>query len=151
MARASGSLSQLVSSVVEPMGYELVGVEYNRTERGGLLRVYIDQDEGILVDDCAKVSRQVSAILDVEDPIQENYSLEVSSPGMDRPLFSLQDFTRFQGREMQIKLRDKLEGRANFKGVLQQVEGEILVLGVDNTLYDIPWDMIDQAHLVPKF
>ena len=110
------------------MGFEFVGLEYGgQAGAGGLLRVYIDHTDGIDVDDCADVSHQLSGVLDVEDPIKGNYILEVSSPGLDRPLFSKRDFERFAGSRVSIKLRVKLQERRRFEGILQGIrEGQVV-------------------------
>ncbi len=144
-------LSQLIGQVVEPMGYELVGIEYRSGGDSGLLRVYIDKESGIILDDCVAVSRQLSAMLDVEDPLQEAYQLEVSSPGMDRPLFVREHFERFAGNKVRIKLRTKLHGRRNFEGILKGVQDENVVLEMDGEMEYLPLDQIDKARLVPDF
>ncbi len=151
MQNAPDKLSQLIGQVVEPMGYELVGVEYRRGGNSGLLRVYIDQVDGIMLDDCVAVSRQVSAMLDVEDPLVEGYQLEVSSPGMDRPLFVKEHFERFAGSKVRIKLRMKLHGRRKFEGVLKGIQDENVVLEIDDDMEYLPLDQIDSARLVPEF
>ncbi len=133
------------------MGYELVGIEYRRGADSGLLRIYIDQDAGILLDDCVKVSRQVSAMLDVEDPLKEAYQLEVSSPGVDRPLFVKEHFDRFAGSKVRVKLRMKLDGRKRFEGVLHGTKDEDVVLEMDGEMKYLPLDLIDSARLVPEF
>ncbi|WP_335337227.1 ribosome maturation factor RimP [Sedimenticola thiotaurini] len=152
MAGASESLIEIVRGAVEPLGYELVGVEYLSQGKGGsLLRIYIDHENGISVDDCATVSHQVSGVLDVEDPIKENYSLEVSSPGLDRPLFFEKDFVRFAGQKINVRLRTKLHDRRRFEGVLKGVQdGEVLV-AMDGEVTALPLDLIDRARLVPEF
>ncbi len=152
MGHAPTNLPEMVRGAVEPLGYELVGVEYlSRGTGGSLLRIYIDHADGIGVKDCAKVSHQISGVLDVEDPISENYSLEVSSPGMDRPLFSKKDFERFSGSKVSIKLRVKLHGRRNFEGMLKGVDGDDLLVTVDGDQYRLPMDQVDRARLVPEF
>jgi ribosome maturation factor RimP len=134
------------------MGYELVGVEYfSRGKAGRLLRVYIDRQEGITVDDCAAVSRQLSAMLDVEDPIAENYELEVSSPGLDRPLIRPEDFVRFAGERVRVRLSRPLEGRRNFEGTLIGLAEGRVELAVDEKAFHLVLDDIDSARLVPKF
>ena len=105
-------LAPLFEPVIESMGYELVGVEYQLNGSYGTLRVYIDREQGVSLDDCAEISRQVSAILDVEDPIQQAYDLEISSPGLDRPLFKLADYERFSGQTVKVKLLSGLDGPA---------------------------------------
>lgn len=152
MGQAADSLTEMIRGAVEPLGYEFVGVEYlSRGKGGSLLRVYIDHPDGILVKDCVSVSHQVSGVLDVEDPISENYSLEVSSPGLDRPLFSKQDFERYSGKKVSIKLRAKMQGRRNFDGLLDGVDGDDLLVTLDGDQYRLPMDQIDKARLVPEF
>jgi len=152
MHKAPQAITDLVRGVVEPMGYELVGVELVAGERRGeVLRVYIDREGGILVDDCSAVSHQISGVLDVEDPIKGEYALEVSSPGLARPLFELAHFARFPGRQAKLKLGRPLEGRRNFKGVLSGVEGDEVLLQVDGQLVRIDFEQIDSAKLIPEF
>jgi ribosome maturation factor RimP len=142
----------LAKSVVEPMGYDLVGVEFlQRGGAGAVLRVYIDHEDGITLDDCSAVSHQLSGVLDVEDPIRGHYDLEVSSPGLDRPLFSVQDYIRFQGRRARIKLAVKLDGRRNFEGLLAGVHDAVLLLEVDGETSSLPLDIIESARLVPEY
>ena len=142
-------LTTLFEPVVESMGYELVGVEWQGSEHHGLLRVYIDHENGITVDDCADVSRQISALLDVEDPITQAYDLEVSSPGIDRPLFKAQDFERFSGNKAKIKLAVALNGRKNFSGILKGVEDDrFVIIDVDHEIFNLPIQDIARAKLV---
>lgn len=150
----SGKVAQLESllrPVVEGLGYELWGLEFLSQGRHSLLRLYIDQPEGIGVGDCEKVSHQVSGVLDVEDPIQSAYTLEVSSPGMDRPLFTPEHFAQHAGERVRLKLRVPFEGRRKFEGLLQGIEGEDVVLLVDQEEYLLPWDGIERANIVPVF
>ncbi len=142
----------LIEPIVESMGYELVGVEFcPNSEDGAVLRVYIDKDGGIDVDDCAAVSHQVSGVLDVEDPIREAYKLEVSSPGLNRPLFREADFVTFSGQMAKIKLSMPYEGRRNFAGVLHGVEDAMVIIVVDNMEYLLPIEQIEKANLVAQF
>ena len=131
------------------MGYELVGVEYTGGSGHGTLRVYIDRDSGVSLDDCAAISHQVSGILDVEEPIKQAYDLEISSPGIDRPLFKLADFERFAGSVAKIRLAAGLDGRRNFKGRLQGVTdaGQVSI-EVDGEVFDLPYADIARANLV---
>ena len=141
-------LTALFEPVVESMGYELVGVEFHGSEHHGVLRVYIDSANGITVDDCAAVSHQISALLDVEDPIAQAYDLEVSSPGINRPLFKRSDYERFSGEKAKIKLAVALDGRRNFSGVLQGVDDEnCVVIDVDNEVFKLPLQNIAKANL----
>lgn len=142
----------MIQRSVEAMGYELVGVELFRGGRPGLLlRVYIDSGNGIDLDDCSAVSHQLGGVLDVEDPIAENYDLEVSSPGLDRPLFELAHFDRFKGRKARLKLMTPVEGRRKLQGVLAGIEGDSVLVDEAGELYRIPFDQIDTARLVPDF
>jgi ribosome maturation factor RimP len=143
-------LNAMIGPLVEAMGYELVGVEYLSRGRQGLLRVYIDHESGITLDDCGAVSHQVSGVLDVEDPIREHYDLEVSSPGLDRPLFTRGHFERFAGHPARVKLREKLSGRRRFTGVLRGVEDDALLMEVDGEALRLPLDQIESARLVPE-
>lgn len=145
-------LQQIVARVVEPMGFDLVGIEHRPAGHGnGLLRVYIDREGGINLDHCAEVSRQLSAMLDVEDPITDAYVLEVSSPGLDRPLFSKSDFERFAGSTVNIRLRDKVDGRRRFRGVLRGVDVDLVLVDIDDDRWELPLELIEQARLVPEF
>lgn len=150
----SGKLTELeamVVPIVEALGYRCWGIEYLSQGRHTLLRVYIDHDDGISVDACAEVSRQVSAVLDVEDPITGDYTLEVSSPGMDRPLFTLAQFAEHVGEQVKIRLRVPYEGRRNFQGVIRGVEGDEIILLVDEHEYLLPIDSIDKSNIIPRF
>ncbi|MBB1517878.1 MULTISPECIES: ribosome maturation factor RimP [Pseudomonadaceae] len=144
-------LQALLAPVVESLGYECWGVEFLSQGRHSLLRVYIDQADGVLVEDCEKVSRQISGVLDVEDPIASEYTLEVSSPGMDRPLFTLEQFAKHVGEQVKIKLRSPFDGRRNFQGLLRGVEEQDVVVLVDDHEYLLPIDLIDKANIIPRF
>jgi len=145
-------LSKLFEPVVESMGYELVGIEFLGAGGYGTLRVYIDRDSGVSLDDCAAISHQISGILDVEEPIKQAYDLEVSSPGIDRPLFKLADFERFAGNTARIKLVAGLLGRKNFKGELQGVaDSKLVTIEVDGEVFDLPYADIAKANLVGDF
>ncbi|ELY1684493.1 ribosome maturation factor RimP [Pseudomonas aeruginosa] len=144
-------LQALLAPVVEALGYECWGVEFISQGRHSVLRVYIDRPEGILIDDCEAVSRQVSGILDVEDPISGEYTLEVSSPGMDRPLFTLEQFAKHAGEQVKIRLRSPYEGRRNYQGILRGVEEQDVVVLVGDHEYLLPIDSIDKANIIPRF
>ncbi|ACO80407.1 hypothetical protein AvCA_42840 [Azotobacter vinelandii CA] len=144
-------MQALLAPVVEALGYECWGIEFLSQGRHSLLRVYIDHADGILIDDCEKVSRQISGVLDVEDPISSEYTLEVSSPGMDRPLFTLEQFVRCAGEQVKIRLRSPFEGRRNFQGLLRGVEDQDVVVLVDDHEYLLPIDLIDKANIIPRF
>ena len=151
MADAGDRLYQMLYPAVEALGCELWGLELNSGGNRKMLRIFIDREEGIGIEDCEKVSRQVSSILDVEDPISGEYVLEVSSPGLDRPLFKLAHFERFTGENVAIKLRLPYEGRRNFKGLLKAVEGDEVVLAAADHEYLFPFEGIEKANVIPRF
>ncbi|MCS5564284.1 ribosome maturation factor RimP [Marinobacter qingdaonensis] len=145
-------LEDILRPVVEGLGYEFWGIEYRSQGHYSKLRVFIDNPEqGVSVDDCEKVSRQISGVMDVEDPIQTEYTLEVSSPGMDRPLFRLEQYEAFAGHRVQIRLRMAYEGRRKFEGLLKGIEGDDVVVVVDDHEYLLPFESIERAHIVPVF
>lgn len=147
----NAALEALIEPVVTAMGFELWGTEHLSQGKHSRLVIYIDSPEGITVDHCADVSRQVSGILDVEDPIPGQYQLEVSSPGMDRPLFTLAQFERYKGNTVSLRLRAPFEGRRKFKGLLAGIDGDEVLLHLDGEEYCFPIDSIDQARVVPQF
>ncbi len=144
-------LQDILTPVIEALGYECWGIEYTSQGRHSLLRVYIDQENGILIEDCETVSRQLSAVMDVEDPISSEYTLEVSSPGMDRPLFTLAQFSAFVGEQVKIRLRSPVEERRNFQGLIRSVEDQDVVIQVDEYEYLLPIDLIEKANILPNF
>ena len=146
-------LTELVASAVEPLGYELLGVEYLPQGHHSVLRIYIDSPDGITLDDSERASRQVSAVLDVDDPIKGQYSLEMSSPGLDRPLFTAEHFSQFIGHEVKLRLHSPLEGRRKFKALITNVEGDVIHLASSDSgeKWQISLEMIEKANLVPKF
>ncbi|MFG6138804.1 ribosome maturation factor RimP [Halomonas sp. B23F22_10] len=151
MATKDAALHALIEPVVSAMGFELWGIEYLSQGKHSRLVVYIDHADGVNVDDCADVSRQVSAVFDVEDPINGEYRLEVSSPGMDRPLFTLEQFARYAGHKVTVKLRVPFDGRRKFQGLLAGVENDEVLLRLDDEEYCFPIESIDQARVVPQF
>lgn len=151
MERKASRAWQVVEPVVEAMGYEFVGAEYVQQDRRNTLRIYIDRPDGITLDDCSAVSHQVSGVLDVEDPIAETYDLEVSSPGLDRPLFKAGDFGRFAGQTVKIRLAVPQDGRRNFRGVLLGLEDDKVRVEVDKQIFELPFGHIERAKVVPLF
>ncbi len=145
-------LGDMLEPGITSMGYELVGVEFQTGGKGGgLLRVYIDSEAGITAEDCQKVSYQVSGVLDVEDPIPGHFTLEISSPGLDRMLFRKQDFERFAGQLIKLRTAYPIEGQRKFKGRLLGLQGENVVFEQDDMEISLPFDQIEQARLVPEY
>lgn len=141
-------LLELLEPTLAAMGYELADLDAHVGKRG-LLRLYIDRPGGVTVDDCQRVSEQVGAWLDVEDPLPGSYVLEVSSPGFDRRLRTAAHFERFAGEQARIELRDALGSRRKFVGKLAGVEGGVVVLEVDGELVRLPLSDIAVARLAP--
>lgn len=144
------NLRDLLEPAVTALGCELVGIEYHPSGKHSLLRVYIDKPDGVTVDDCSAVSYQVSGLLDVEDPVPGHYTLEVSSPGLDRPLFQAHDFERFAGHEVKVRMRFPVAGQRNFRGLLQGLqEQQVVIQEQDGKRVSLPLEQIEQARLVP--
>lgn len=145
-------LEQLLAPVVKSLGCELWGLEFHSAgSRRGLLRLYIEKPEGVLLADCEKVSRQASSVLDVEDPIHGEYVLEVSSPGADRPLYTEAQYKQYVGTRVRVKLQRPYEGRRQFSGLLSGVEDEELKLLIDEDEYLLPLEAVEKANVVPQF
>ncbi|WP_426414724.1 ribosome maturation factor RimP [Aestuariirhabdus sp. LZHN29] len=151
MASKLEILEGLVKPVTEGLALEFWGVEYVSQGRHTLLRIFIDAADGVTLEHCEAVSRQVSAVLDVEDPIAGEYTLEVSSPGMDRPLFTIEQFKAYVGQAVSLRLRVPYDGRRKFTGVIKDVEVDDVVLLVEDHEYLFPIDSIDKANIVPRF
>lgn len=144
-------LTELLEAPVTALGYELVGLEFIRAGEHSTLRVFIDHENGITVDDCADVSRQISAVMDVEDPITVAYNLEVSSPGLDRPLFRAAHYEQFIGHEVSLVLKMAMSNRRKWKGDIVAVDGELVTLNVKGDEETFALSNIAKANLVPKF
>lgn len=144
-------LSDMLRPAAEALGYEFLGIEYIGQGKHSVLRIYIDHENGITVDDCASVSHQVSGILEVEDPISSQYTLEVSSPGVDRPLFTMQHFSQVVGKTVQMRCHVGVDGRRKFKGLLLSAENEQLQIEVDKETYTLDFADIEKANLVAEF
>jgi len=151
LAKFEQKITEMLRPSVEMVGKELLGVEFISAGKHSVLRLFIDHENGINVDDCAEVSRQVSAVLDVEDPISTEYSLEVSSPGLDRPLFELSHFEAVVGETINVKTSMPLNGRRKFKGILAAIENDTLIVTVDGEDYELVISNVDKANLVPNF
>jgi len=143
------ALIKLLEPTIERLGYELTDLELRLGGRDGLVRIFIDKEAGIDIEDCEAVSRQVSAILDVEDPLPGHYTLEVSSPGLDRTLTKPAHFQRFMGEDVKVKLRFPLQGRRNFRGALKAADDEHIEVEVDGESHSLPLATIETARLVP--
>jgi ribosome maturation factor RimP len=151
LSNVESHLVQLTQPSIEAMGFELIGVEYIRAGNNSIVRFYIDHADGIEVDHCAEVSRQISSILDVDDPIQSHYSLEVSSPGIERPLFTLEHYLNFIGEKVQVKLRMPMNGLFKLVGKIVAVESSLITFDVADKLITVSIDNIRQANIIVDF
>jgi len=151
MRRELTHLWELFEPVVNGMGYDLIEIEHFPNPKHGVLRLYIDKEDGITIDDCSDVSRQISALIDVEDPVRGQFNLEVSSPGMDRPLRRVMDFQRFTGSKVKLKTIMPFEGQRNFSGRLLEADEESVVIETDTEEITIPMSALEKARVVPEF
>jgi len=156
MTDKASEISALLAPTVESLGLELLGTEYLPSPGGAVLRLYIDVPAGetermVGIEDCEAVSREVSAQLDVEDPISGNYTLEVSSPGIDRPLFAPAHYARYVGQSAKVGLKLPQDGRRRLQGRIDKVEGGSIVFDVDGKPFEVAFDNIDKAKLVPDW
>jgi Uncharacterized protein conserved in bacteria len=153
MAKIADKIEELINPVIVDMGYELVGIDYIASGKHSTVRVYIDSDKGIGLDDCEVVSRQISAIFDVEDPVSGQYNLEVSSPGIERPLFHIGHYQRFLGHDVKLRLLRPMNGQRKFNGAIgsvSEVNNSVeLVTELGPVTLDI--DMIEKANLIAHF
>jgi len=138
---------QIVEPILESQGLELVDLEYQRESQGWVLRIYLDREGGVSLDDCAGISHEVGAVLEVKDLIPSSYTLEVSSPGLTRPLKKPEDFDKFRNQMVKIKLYEPLDGRKNFKGTLLGLEGDRVRVEVEQQVYELPLQRIAKANL----
>jgi len=148
---SSKQLTELLQPLVEDLGYEFVGLEYTGQGKNAVLRIYIDHADGIGLGDCSQVSHEVAALLDVEDPIAGHYNLEISSPGLDRPLFTPEQYQRFAGEQVKLNLFAPEQGRRKFSGRILEVQGETLKLEQDGVEYALNFNNIASARLVPDY
>jgi ribosome maturation factor RimP len=158
MSEKTSEIAGLLGPTVESLGLELLGIEYLPAPGGATLRLYIDVPaaEGeaartVTIEDCEAVSREVSAQLDVADPISGNYTLEVSSPGLDRPLFNLAHFAKFTGSQAKVALKLPQDGRRRLQGDILRVEGRNVVFGLDGNEFVVDAENIERARLVPDW
>lgn len=144
-------LEQILEPVVVGLGYELILLEYSPSPKNAMLRLFIDAPNGITLDDCERVSKEVSGALDVEDPIRSAYRLEVSSPGMDRPLVKPAHFERFMGHQARVQLLAPKHGRRRFIGVIRGVDQNEIKLETAEGVFDLALSDIERARLVPDY
>ena len=148
MKSSVNKVAQLVSPTVEALGLQLWGIEHTSQGKYSVLRIYIERDIGVTIEDCEQVSRQVSAILDVEDPIAGEYTLEVSSPGTDRLLFTVEQFQHYFGEVVDIRMRFPINGRRKFRGMLQDVVNMVVQIEVEGSFLELPYEEIEKANIV---
>lgn len=148
---SSAKLTTLLQPLIEDLGYEFVGLEQSSNPKNPVVVIYIDHDEGIAIEDCEKVSREVAALLDVEDPIPGRYSLEVSSPGLDRPLFTPEHYARFRGERAAITVFAPIEGRRKFKGAILDSGEHTVKIDQDGTEVELEYVNIVKGRLVPDY
>ncbi|GIU43617.1 ribosome maturation factor RimP [Shewanella sairae] len=151
MATLERKLVELLKAPVEALGHQLWGLEYIQAGKHSILRLYIDNEKGIFIEDCAETSRQVSAVMDVEDPISTEYTLEVSSPGVDRPLFTAEQYQAYIGETVKVQLTMPVAGSRNLKGTVTGVDGQMLNLSVDGNELTVALDNIRKGNLIAKF
>jgi len=145
--RVITAVESFARPILDDLGLELVEVQFRRESGGWILRLFIDREGGVNLDDCASVSRQVSSYLEVEELIDHAYNLEVSSPGLERPLKRKEDFVRFAGRKVRVKLKEPIDGQRVFFGLLGPVAGETLTLDIDGQQMEIDLDAVARARL----
>ena len=144
-------LNEMLQPLVEDLGYEFVGLEYNTSPKHSVLRIYIDREAGVGIKDCERVSRETAALLDVKDPIKSHYNLEVSSPGLDRPLFTVAHFTEFKGREVKINLFAPQQSRRKFQGLILAASELGVIIDQDGSEVILDIRNIAKARLVPDY
>jgi ribosome maturation factor RimP len=144
-------LTDLLEPVVNALGYELILLEFSPRDGSGLLRLFIDGPDGIGISDCEKVSREVAGVLDVEDPIRQAYQLEISSPGLDRPLAKPEHFQRFVGEIAKIQMLAPVSGRRRFQGVIASATKDEVLIETPEGVVTLPLADVEKARLVPNF
>ena len=144
-------LNELLQPLVEDLGYEFIGLEYNPNPKHSVLRIYIDHENGVGIQDCETVSRETAALLDVKDPIRSHYNLEVSSPGLDRPLFTPAHYSEFTGYEVQINMYAPQDGRRKFSGPILSAGESSVNIEQDGSEVTLEYDNIAKAKLIPDY
>ena len=152
MAAVADNLTSLIEPVVAGLGYELLGIEYISQGRHSILRLFIDSEQGIGLGDCERVSRQVSGVMDVEEPLKGQYVLEVSSPGLDRPLFKAEHYARYVGQAVRVRLRRPLDNQRKFRGELVEVDEQGILVRDTETGQEtrLAYSDIEKARLDPE-
>ena len=144
-------IADMIAPTLESMGYELVRVTFTGGEHQ-ILQIMAEKEDGTMtIEGCEEVSRAVSVLLDVEDPIKGQYELEVSSPGLDRPIFTIEQFRKYIGETIKLRLYEKINERKRFTGVLISVENDVILINCENEDFEVPVNMVDKAQLVPQF
>lgn len=152
MHKAPEKIDKLVRELITALGYELVEIEMvNKGSANLILRVYIDHEKGITLNDCSIVSNQLSGVLDVADVIAHRYELEISSPGLNRPLVEMPHFQRFQGHKARIALKNQIQGQRKFNGILAGIDGNEVLMQEGETLHRFPLHQIETARLIPSY
>jgi ribosome maturation factor RimP len=146
-----GKLNELLQPLVQDLGYEFVGLEYHNNPKHSVLRIYIDQENGVGIEDCERVSREVAALLDVKDPIRSQYNLEVSSPGLDRPLFTTAHYREFVGQLAQVNVFAPVDGRRKFSGPILSADEKSVTLSQDGTEVTLDIENVVKAKLIPDY
>ena len=152
MARIQQQLADMFEPTISALGYELLGVEYISQGKHSIVRIFIDSENGVNLDDCQQVSGQISGILDVEDPIKGEYNLEISSPGTERPLFTLEHFEQFIGQAVSLRFHGMVEKRRKLKGHIETVEDSKVTISELGTELEFTFDFdeIDKANIIPE-
>lgn len=151
MVLIKSDLEEIIKPTIDDMGFELWGLDYSTKSGNTFLRIFIESEKGITVEDCANVSRRLSILLDVEDPINGEYDLEISSPGMSRQFYTLKQYQRFIGFNIKLKLHFSFDGRKKFKGLLVGIKDGELVIRDGEDEFFIPFESIYKGCMDPQF
>lgn len=144
-------VSDLITPILNDLGFQLWGIKYIRNPKRPTLQIFIEKEGGVTIDDCQEASLQINSILDVEDVIKSAYHLEVSSPGMDRILFTFEQLSAYVGKQISLEVSLPVVNRKRFRGTLEKIDGDILVMNVGNEVYEIAYPNVSKAQVVPVF
>lgn len=144
-------VSDLITPILNDLGFQLWGIKYIRNPKRSTLQIFIEKEGGVTIDDCQEASLQINSILDVEDVIKSAYHLEVSSPGMDRILFTFEQLSAYVGKQISLEVSLPVANRKRFRGTLEKIDGDILVMNVGNEVYEIAYPNVSKAQVVPVF